>query len=172
MLRPEDKRRLKDPEWRLSHFYKIRDKEGKLIKFIKNSAQKHFEEHKHTRNAILKSRQLGFTTNEAIGMLDESLFNKNFYSLLIAQDLETAKDIFGNKIELAWNNFPLKELYEVNTDSARMLKFDFGDGTFSSIAVDSSGRSGTFSRVHITEFGLVAKKFPDKAKEIMEGTIP
>ena len=48
------------------------------------------------------------------------------------------------------------------------MKFDFGDNTFSTITVDSSGRSGTFSRLHITEFAQVVKNFPDKAKEILD----
>ena len=171
-LRPEDKRRLKDREWRLSHFYKIRDKEGKLIRFVKNAAQEDFEKKKHNRNIILKSRQLGFTTLEIITMLDDALFTKNYIGLLIAQDLQTAVDIFGNKVELAWNNFPLKDIYEVNRDSARQMKFDFGDKTFSSVVVDSSGRAGTFNRLHITEFAQVAKKYSDKAREILEGSIP
>lgn len=171
-LREEDKKRLKDVEWRLSHLYKIRDKQGRLINFKKNRAQTHFENNKHSRNIILKSRQLGFTTLEIIGMFDECLFTRNYQGLLIAQDLDTAQDIFGNKVSLAWANFPLQDSYGVNNDSARQLKFDFGDKTFSVLAVDSSGRAGTFNRLHITEFGQVAKKYPEKAREILEGSIP
>lgn len=121
---------------------------------------------------MLKSRQLGFTTEGSIDMLDASLWTKNFHGLFIAQDLDTAKDIFSNKIELAWKNYPLQSIYKTDTQSARQLKFDYGDGTVSSITVDSSGRSGTYNKVHITEFADVAKNFPDKATEIIEGTIP
>lgn len=108
-------------------------------------------------------------------MLDDVSFIRNFAGLLIAQDLDTAKDIFSNKVDLAWSNFKLKQFYGVNNDSARQLKLNFSDKDnplISSITVDSSGRSGTYSRVHITEFASVCKKFPDKAKEIIEGTIP
>ncbi len=171
-LRSQDKERLKSKEWRLSHLYFIKDKNKNLIQFKRNRAQQHFNENKHLRNIILKSRQLGFSTDEAIDTLDDSLFTRNFDGLLIGQDLETAKDIFANKVDLAWQNFRLKELYKVNTESARQMKFDYGDGTFSSITVDSSGRSGTFHRVHITEFAKVCKDYPDKAREIIEGTIP
>ena len=48
----------------------------------------------------------------------------------------------------------------------------FGDGTYCSFAVGMTGRSGTFSRLHITELALVCRKFPDKAREILEGSIP
>lgn len=140
--------------------------------FVPNRAQRDFEIHRHTRNIILKSRQLGFTTNESIDALDDTLFSRNFDSLFIAQDLETASDIFNNKVDLAWDNFELQMLYGLDASSARKLKFEFGDGTSSSITVDSSGRSGTYRRVHITEFAKVCKERPDKAKEIIEGTIP
>jgi len=171
-LRPQDKKRLGDKEWRLSHLYKIRDKQGNLVNFKRNAAQADFNKNKHNRNILLKSRQLGFTTDEIVDMLDDALFTRNYQGLLIAQDLDTAQDIFGNKVQLAWQNFPLQEHYGLDADSARQMKFDFGDKTFSSLAVDSSGRAGTFSRLHITEFGQVAKKYPEKAKEIVEGSIP
>lgn len=167
--------RLKDREWRMSYLWKIKDKNQSLVKFKKNRAQKDFDSKKHFRNIVLKSRQLGFTTFEAVDMLDQTAFTQNFDSLFIAQDLETAKDIFSNKIELAWNNFVLKQFYIVNTDSARQLKLNLGTTDkpiISSITVDSSGRSGTYRRVHITEFATVCKKFPDKSKEIISGTIP
>src|SRR3990167_3808159 len=112
------------------------------------------------------------TTFEMLDMLDEALFTSNYQGLFIAQDLDTAKDIFSNKAEVAWNNFPLQQLYKLNTESARQMKFDFGNKTSSSLTVDSSGRSGTYNRLHISEFAAVCKKFPDKAKEILQGSIP
>jgi hypothetical protein len=168
----EQKALLADKNWRISHLYKIKDKQKKLITFVPNKAQKHFNANKHTRNIILKSRQLGFTTFETIDTLDDSLFNKNFDALFIAHGLEPAKDIFDNKIDLAWLNFPLKDYYSADTDTARKLKVGFGDNTFSSIMVDTSGRSGTFSRLHITEFAKLCKSFPDRAREVLEGSIP
>lgn len=94
--------------------------------------------------------------------------------LMIAHNLDDAKKIFSGKIELAWKNLPqeIRSLYKVDTNTAQTLKFEFGDGTYSSIAVDSSGRSGTYNRVHITEFADLCKKFPNKVKDILEGTIP
>jgi len=164
--------RLLNKDWRLAHLYFIKNKRGVTIQFKRNRAQREFNKNKHSRNLILKSRQLGFTTEEAVDALDDILFNRNFDALFIAQDLETAKDIFSNKIEFAWRNFPLQRLYGVNAESVRQLKFDFGDNTSSSITVDSSGRGGTFRRLHITEFARVCRMFPDKAREIIEGSIP
>ena len=165
-------RRLLDKEWRISHLYKIKNKDKQLVRFQRNRAQIEFNKNKHTRNIILKSRQLGFTTEEVVDALDDVLFTRNFDSLFIAQDLDTAKDIFNNKIDLAWENFPLKDYYLVDRNSARQLKFGFGNGQFSSILVDSSGRSGTYQRLHITEFARLCKTFPDRAREVLEGSIP
>mgnify|MGYP001571747212 CR=1 FL=1 len=171
-LRPQDKERLGSKEWRIEHFYKIKNKQKQLVVFKKNKAQRDFEKNRHSRNIILKSRQLGFTTLEAVDMLDDTLFQRNQDSLFIAQDLETAKDIFDNKIKLAWDNFALNNRYESDLNSARRLKVGFGDKTSSSIAVDNSGRAGTFHRLHITEFARLCKMFPDKAREVLEGSIP
>jgi len=156
----------------MSHLYKIKNKKKKLVTFVKNKAQQHFEENRHTRNIILKSRQLGFSTFEAIDTLDDVLFNRNFDGLFIAHTLEDAKDIFDNKFSLAWENFPLKHLYLSDMDSARKLKVGFGDESYSSVSVSTSGRSGTFSRLHITELAKLAKTYPDRAKEVIEGSIP
>ncbi len=164
--------RLLNKGWRISNLYKIKNKQKELVVFRRNRAQKHFNEHKHTRNIILKSRQLGFSTDETIDILDDVLFTRNFDALLIAQDLDQAKDLFDNKVDLAWKNFKLKQLYQADTDSARKLKVGFGDNTFSSFTVDTSGRSGTFSRLHVTEFAKLCKNFPDRAKEVLEGSIP
>lgn len=167
-------KRLLDKTWRINNLYKIRDKNKQLIKFKRNRAQEHFQKNKWYRNIILKSRQLGFTTDESIDSLDDTLFTKNNESLLIAQDLDAAKAIFDKKIDLAWNALrpEFKALYRVDKNTAQTLKFDFGDQTFSSIAVDTTGRSGTFNRVHVTEFADICKRFPDRARDIIEGTIP
>lgn len=107
-------------------------------------------------------------------MLDDSLFVPNFDGLLIAQDLDTAKDIFTNKVELAWANIEegIRKLFKINTENTRKYIFELDQGIRNSIAVDASGRAQTYSRVHITEFAQVCAKYPLKAKEILEGTIP
>ena len=95
-------KRLLDKNWRLNNFYKIVDKFQIKKKFKKNTAQQYFEDNKHTRNIILKSRRLGFTTFEGIDMLDDALFTKNFSGLLIAHTKEDAIEIFEKKIEFPW----------------------------------------------------------------------
>lgn len=167
--------RLKDKNWRINNLYKIRNKEGQLIKFKRNRAQVHYNQNLHNRNLILKSRQLGFTTDEAIDSLDDTLFTANKDSLLIAHNLDAGESIFDKKIKFAWEKLPitLRSLYGVDSKTTKTLKFDFGSNRgFSSIAVDTSGRSGTYQRVHVTELADISKKYPKKVPDIIEGTIP
>lgn len=167
--------RLKDKKWRINNLYKIRNKAGLLVKFVRNRAQAHYAENKWYRNLILKSRQLGFTTDEAIDSLDDVLFTPNVDALMIAHNLEAGESIFDKKIVFAWEKLPdeIRRLYGLDNKSSKTLKFDFGENKgFSSLAVDTSGRSGTYQRVHITELADIAKKYPKKIPDIIEGTIP
>lgn len=170
----ELKKNLLNKEWRVNNLYKIVDKQSQAIKFKWNPAQADFNKNKHTRNIILKSRQLGFTTEECINSLDDTLWNRNFKSLFISYDKDSAIEIFDDKIKYAWDNYPkeLRKGYTLDSDRANKLKFDFGNETYSSVIVRTKGRSGTFQRVHISEFGKICRESPSKAREIITGTIP
>lgn len=166
--------KLLDKDWRMSHLYTIVDKNLKRVVFKKNKAQQDFDKNKHSRNIILKSRQLGFTTFEAVDSLDDTLFTRNFSDLFIAHTKEDAIEIFDKKVDLAWRNFDeeLATLWKVDSSTANKLKFDFGNNNFSQMTVSNSGRSGTHNRVHISEYAKLCAKYPQKADEIITGTIP
>lgn len=157
---------------RLETYYKITDRDANLVTFKLNEAQKHFLANRAKRNIILKSRRLGFTTFAALDMLDSTLFTPNYESLIISYDDNSAQNIFDTKVILAWKHYPYQQLYHVDTDRASKLKFDFGDKTYSSIAVKSSGRGDSTMKLHISEFGKICYKYPAKAYEILTGTIP
>lgn len=170
-------KKLLDREWRLANLWYIKDRNQKVLKFKKNRSQEDFDNKRYSRNIILKSRRLGFTTLETTDTIDETFFTPNFDALFIAQDLVTAMDIFSNKIEFAYDHIlqEFKDAVIIDKSSARKLRFNLGSKekpVYSSVTVDSSGRSGTYRRVHITEFGYICKHFPEKAHEIIAGTIP
>ncbi len=178
-----DRKLINDKEWRMYHLYAIIDKDKNKILFKKNKAQKHFDENKHTRNIILKSRRLGFTTFEAIDSLDDTLFTRNFTDLFIAHTQNDAIEIFDNKVDFVWKNFDMndafgiapksfKSLWGLDTSTSNKLKFDFSNNNFSSMIVSNSGRSGTNNRVHCSEYGKLCVKYPAKADEFISGTIP
>ena len=158
----------------MSHLYKIVDKEQKKITFKRNRAQSDFQLHKTNRNITLKSRQLGFTTDECNDLLDDVIFNANFSGLFIAHTKDDAIEIFDKKVSYAWENLDedLRSLYKLDTDSANKLKFGFGNNEYSTFLVANSGRSGTYNRVHVSELAKLCKKYPARADEIVSGTFP
>ncbi len=167
---------LADPMWRISNLYKIIIKGGQgeddlVIQFKPNRAQRRFIRRLWHRNIILKARQLGFTTLVAIVWLDHALFNANVRCGIIAQDREAAEAIFRDKVKFAYENLPapLKEAMPLKRDSATELLFAHNN---SSIRVATSMRSGTIHRLHVSEFGKICAKFPDKAREVVTGSIP
>ena len=177
-------KKLIDKEWRMSHLYKITDRNSNKIVFKRNKAQQDFEKKRTNRNIILKSRRLGFTTYESLDMLDDTLFTPNFESLFTAHTQEDAQNIFDNMIDFSWKNIgDISKLWQVQADRANKLRFDFGEieggqsagfqsKTLSSITVSNSGRSGRYNRVHISEIAKLCATYPIKAQEIINGTIP
>lgn len=172
---------LADPEWRLFSgcLYKIMikgdDKDSNQDSFVMpfkpNAAQKRFLKRLWHRNLILKARQLGFTTLIAVMWLDHALFNADQRCGIIAQDLDAATAIFRDKVKFAYENLPpeIRERFPLSKDSASELLFAHNN---SSIRVATSMRSGTIHRLHVSEFGKICAKFPDKAVEVVTGSIP
>jgi len=160
--------------WRLENLYIINTKsKGKQI-FKLTRAQKHFLENIRNRNIILKSRQLGFSTLITLWILDETLFKPNKEALAIAHVKEGMTDIFDKKAKFAIMNFPdeIKGIFNFKTNSKTKLTIQFSDGSQSTFGVALSGRSGTYQYVHISEYAKLSKMFPQRAEEVMSGTLP
>ena len=163
------KEKLKDRYWRLNNLYFIKDKTGKKIRFKFNKFQENLYKNLWYFTIILKARQLGVTTFFCILYLDAVLFESNKTACIIAHTENDAKKIFKNKIKFAFDNLPseLRGMLEIKTDSKEELSFRNG----SSISVSVSTRSGTIQYLHISEFGYTCQKFPEKAEEIVTGSI-
>lgn len=158
---------LYDWQWRINNLYYITDKRGQKVLFQLNAAQKIFFRDMHYRNIILKARQLGFTTFMMIFMLDSALFNENTRCGVIAHSKDDAGRLFREKIKFAYDNLPdiIKEQMPAKNDKAGELVFTNG----SSITVGTSFRGGTLAYLHVSEFGKICAKYPDKAREIVTG---
>lgn len=169
MTREELIAKLTDRRWRLKNLYYIQDVSGKKVKFSPNWAQWHFYQNIWYFNVVLKARQLGFSTFIDIYILDAILFNKDKKALIIAQGVKEAKDLFQHKVKFAYDNLPepIKKMVTAEQDSASSMRFSNG----SSIEVGVSGRSGTFQYLHVSEYGKIAAKYPDKAREIKTGAL-
>ncbi|WP_333826866.1 hypothetical protein [Pararhodobacter sp.] len=165
-------------EWRMfsGKLYKIMvkgddDTEGTVLPFLPNANQRNFLENLHYRNVILKARQLGFTTLIAVLWFDHAAFNADQRCGIIAHSLDDAESIFRDKVKFAYYNLPpaVREILPLARESAKELLFAHNN---SAIRVATSMRSGTIHRLHISEMGKIAAKFPEKAVEIVTGSLP
>lgn len=172
------KAKLDDPMWRLTSgkLYKIvtkgnDDDDGLIVDFVPNEAQLYLIDNLHYRNIILKARQLGFSTLICVLWLDTALFSKDPINCgIIAQDREAAEGLFG-KIRFAYKQLPaeIQTMFPLSTESKSEMVFGHNG---SRIKVATSMRSGTIHRLHISEFGKICARFPQKAEEVMTGSIP
>ncbi|MBF7694035.1 terminase [Acinetobacter pollinis] len=166
MLTDKQKKLLKNRYWRLNHLYKIEDKTGKCITFKMTPEQIEYFDNMHDRNIILKARQLGFTTEMCIMQLDLALFHRK-HCALIAHSLPDAERLFRNKTQYAYERLPddVKQANPIVKANTSELVFKKGG----SVTVSTSFRGGTLYSLHVSEFGKICAKYPQKAKEIVTG---
>ena len=165
-MKPEHLKLLRDKRWRLNNLYFITDKAGKKVRFRMTDEQIEYFDGLHTRNIILKARQLGFTTECCIIQLDAALF-ESAKCALIAHTLNDAKRLFREKVKYAYDNLPveIRKANPARNDASGELVFSKGG----SIYVSTSFRGGTLRYLHVSEFGKICAKFPHKAREIVTG---
>lgn len=158
-----------NPLWRLNNLYWITDKEGMRVRFETNWAQTELVQSMHFQNLILKARQLGFTTFIQLFMLDACLFNSNVRAGTIAHNLHDAQTIFRDKIKYPYDNLPeqIKARVTAPKDTSNELRFSNN----SSIRVGTSLRSGTLQYLHVSEYGKICAKYPEKAREVRTGAL-
>jgi hypothetical protein len=158
-----------DPWWRLNNLYQIVDERNQVIKFKPNPEQELLYRNLHTRNLILKARQLGMTTFICILALDQCLFNNNFSAGIIAHNREDAEKFFRTKVIFAYDRIPEALRATVSVVKKTESQVSFSNG--STLYVSTSFRGGTLQLLHVSEFGKICRKYPEKAKEIVTGAL-
>lgn len=155
--------------WRMDNLYRIVNEKGIEVPFKMRLAQKILYLGLWYFNIVLKTRQPGITTFVCILFLDDCLFNPNTHAIFISYNKDEMKETFQNKIRFPYESLPqyMKDANPATKDTETGLRFTNG----SSIRVTMSGRGGTYQRVHISEFGKICAKYPDKAREIKTGTL-
>lgn len=158
--------------WRLNNLYTIVNKAGIRIPFQMNLSQHRVYSTKliHPRIIILKSRQQGISTFWLISYLDDALFIPDLNIGLMAQGKSEASTLL-KRIKLAWDCFPIevKDFLGLSLDKDNSEEFAFSNG--SSVFIRTSFRSATLQRLHISEFGKIAAKYPERARETKTGTL-
>lgn len=157
---------LGNPEWRIDNLYFIQDEQGQEVKFVRNEAQRRWWDDRWCLNVILKARQLGFSTQIAIEILDECLFTASFTAGIIDYSLDDAKKKLS-KIKFAYARLPDHIKKKVGLVTANTETMEFTNG--SRIEVGTSHRGGTLQHLHVSEYGKISAMRPDKAREIKTG---
>lgn len=159
----------KNWRWRLENYYWIIDEDGQRVQFKPNRAQTQFLDEMHYANVVLKARQHGFSTLFQLVMLDACVFVPHIACGTIAHTREDAEALFKTKSKFPYDNLPegIKAKNPATEDAARHLSF----ANNSSIRVGTSLRSGTFQYLHISEYGKLCAKFPEKAREVKTGAL-
>lgn len=154
---------------RMNSTYQVVNKEGYSVPFRMNPVQANVLQNLHNRNVILKARQLGMTTASVLYMLDECLWNRNLSAGIISYNLQHAQHIFKKIIGHALETIrpELKPLVGILSYSAHEITFNNG----SSLRVDTTLRGGTTQLVLVSEFGKTCARTPQKAEEIITGTL-
>lgn len=162
--------KFKDRSWRLEHLYKVVDEDGRKVQFKLRPVQRYLLDELHYYNIVLKARQMGFTTFIDLLALDMALFTSNFSVVIIAHKKEDAKKIFRGKIKDVYNDLPAELRAAVRTCKSDEGELILSNG--SSIKVTTSARSTTCQFLHISEYGKICAKYPEKALEIKTGSLP
>lgn len=158
-----------DQEWRLNNLYRIIDKDSQSIPFRLNDIQAEVLHGLHNRNLVLKARQVGLSTFAVLYLLDEVLFTENLGSGIVSYSLEHAQHIFKKIIGHALDTLPdkIRGLTGITQRSAREIAFNNG----SSLRVDTTLRGGSYPLVLVSEFGKTCARNPQKAEEVITGTL-
>ena len=157
-----------DRRWRLHNLYYIVTEAGKRIKFVPNEAQTQLLDELWYLNIVLKARQRGFSTFIDLLGIDLAVWAPNQTVGMIAHGLREAQVMFKTKVKFPYDNLPdgIREVVSPLNDSMQELSLSNG----SSVYVGTSMRSATVQFLHVSEFGKISRRDPDKAKEIVSGS--
>lgn len=165
---------LKNPLWRLHHLYRVADRMGRDVPFRMNAQQLHVAraiyEQGVRRVAILKARQLGFSTLFALMGLDTILWGEHKQACLCADTAENAKKLLRAKVHFAYDRLPegLTRGAGALRRSEDALVLENGGALYATTRV----RGGTHQFLHVSELGKIAHKDPERARELKTGAFP
>ena len=125
---------------------------------------------RHPRLIILKSRQQGISTFWLIYALDLTITEDNTKAGLMSQGLQESKTL-KERLERAYDHFPEELLGFMGVANTVRNSTEFSLDNDSKTYIATSFRSGTLQFMHISEFGKISAKHPEKAKETKTGSM-
>ncbi|MDC0088155.1 hypothetical protein OAI07_01290 [Akkermansiaceae bacterium] len=173
------KAHISDWRWRFGNLYWIQPAEADQPECVFAPRPEQWEileaiyEKGETRLAILKARQLGFSTLLALIAFDMFLFNAGFCCGIIDQTQEDAKKKM-DKIFFAWEKLPydIKAAYRIETSNKSELAISRPNKPKSIIYAGMNARGGTHQFLWISEWGAIQFTDPKRSDEIADGGLP
>lgn len=149
-----------DKVWRIQNLYKIRDKNRRLVKLrlnpvqneIMNDIMPDYLAKRGIRHFTLKPRQVGVSTFWMIWHLDDTLFNYNTITGVLAHKWENIKTIM-EIVKIAYDNMPPRLRPPLGDNTKTALSFPtLNSKLFSGLSV----RSTAVHNLHISEWCFCA----------------
>lgn len=165
--------------WRFNgglYWIKPADKRAK-IKFVPKPEQweilEAIYERGEVRIAILKARQLGFSTLIALIALDMAMFFAGYTIGIVDQTKNDAQKKL-QKVMLAWKNLPddIKASYTVVSENKSEFSIRCGDDSESTIYAGTNARGGTHQLLWISEWGPIQVEDATRSDKIADGALP
>lgn len=148
--------KYKDKIWRIQNLYKIRDKNRQLVKLVLNQVQREilhdvlpaYKAGRGIRHFTLKPRQVGVSTFWMIWHLDDTLFNFNTITGVLAHKWDNIKTIM-EIVKIAYDNMPPRLRPPLGDNTKTALSFPtINSKLFSGLSV----RSTAVHNLHISEW--------------------
>lgn len=152
----------------IEEYIKIRDKNSKIIPLklnepqlkLYNAIKEQKTKKKPVRILVLKSRQMGFSTETEAIIFKNTVTKPNINSGIIAHKDESTTNLF-NMTKLMYNELPTAIKPDKKNSNAKELVFnnEEGKGLNSKIKCMTAGgkgvgRSDTFNNLHLSEFAF------------------
>jgi len=155
-----------------SGLYKIENKKGKKIPFEMNYAQHvvYSAALRHPRIIVLKSRQQGISTLWLLSYIDDAITLDSFAIGLMSQGKKESQTLLS-RTTVALEGLPSEviKMLGVSVIKNNSEAISFSNGSI--MYIQTSFRSGTLQRLHISEMGKISAKYPEKAKETKAGSL-
>lgn len=183
--------KLSSKFWRLNNLYTIKDKDGtKGILKLNASQTKVLKGYKHNKKIILKSRQQGISTLFVAYYLDSCIFTEGYEAGIQSYGRDESEKL-SQRAELMWDELDprvktlvglsLNKISDYDNDAKTQKNIDSGklfleknnsSGLYfsnGSILKIGNFRGDTLQALHVSELGKIAKRSPEKAKELQTG---
>lgn len=175
----ELKEKLSNWRWRFTNLYWIEPAEEGVPEMLFTPRDEQWQilediyENGCTRLAILKARQLGFSTLLALICLDKILFNAGYVCGLVDQTQDDAKKKM-RKIQFAWMKLPteIRECFIVTEESKSEFGIQRPGRAKSTVYAGMNARGGTHQFLWISEWGAIQHDDPERSDNIADGALP